>query len=605
MKCARCDHDLPQGDRFCGRCGLSNTLDGKPVDPLLGITVADRYRIERRIGVGGMGTVYLGSHRRIGQKVAVKVLHERHARDAQLTLRFENEAMTYGRVNHPNLVSLHDYGRTPDGMFFMVLEYCPGASLSQFLRKAKRLEPALAVDVVTQIAQGLAAAHTVNIVHRDLKPENVILMDSRPGRYHVKLLDFGIAKSVDDEGPRLTQAGMVFGTPEYMSPEQARGEAVDARSDIYALGAMLYELLTGRPPFHGSNKMKVMHCQASEPPVPPQDHVPGLSDEISDIVLKCLEKRPEGRFQNADELICALDGALGADRLTPLPLPSPSLAEGIFEPPTDDRATSQPWSRGSGIESSPWELNPDSGTDPYLDEPRGVTEALMHASGLYRSPSPFALGAIALVLCGSVALAAWFARGPEPVEPDLGPVATVPQEVPPEAPAPVVAALPTPEPAPVVAPKPMPKPKPVKKAAAPPPIPKATPAPPKKKRTRAVVRITDEAPIVAKKPPPPKPDVGATVDAAKKALQAGAFADARAQIEKALEADPEHRAAKKLRKRLNETQRALAIGRLAYDGADCEKTIETLEPVLVVAPGAKKISQMVASCRDALPPTTL
>ena len=607
MKCARCDHDLPQIDRFCGRCGLAQSADGKPVDPLIGITVAERYRIERRIGVGGMGTVYLGSHHKVGQKVAVKVLHERHARDEQLTLRFENEAMTYGRVHHPNLVSLHDFGRTPDGMFFMVLEYCPGVSLSAMLRAHKRLEPTLAVDVISQIAQGLAAAHNVGIVHRDLKPENVILMESRPGRYHVKLLDFGIAKSVDDEGPRLTQAGMVFGTPEYMSPEQARGEHVDARSDIYALGAMLYELLTGRPPFNGPNKMKVMHSQASEPPMSPQVRLPDadLPDEVCAIVLKCLEKKESARFQTAEALIAALDDALGADRLTPLPLPSPSFVEDPFDPsaaPLDDGGLA-----AHAQESEPYRLH---GTE----HPTGLTDALMTASGLYRRPSAAALSFVALILCGSVGLAAWFAAEPAAPAAPSGPVATVPEELHDE-PAPVIAAAPEPEPvavAPALAPaKPAPAPVKAQPRAKPAPAPKprpakalaaAVPKPAKKaERKRAVVRVVDEAPPEAEK----KADIGPAVAAAEKALREGEFAEARDAIEKILEDAPKSRKAKALRRQLNDTERALALGRLAYDGADCERTIETLERVLQVSPGAKTASTMVSRCRDGMPPTTL
>ena len=218
MKCARCDHALPTGDRFCGRCGLSFSEDGQSVDPLVGLTLAGRYRIERRVGVGGMGTVYLAAHTGLGQHVAVKVLHERYAREHQLKQRFENEARTYGRLNHPNLVSLHDFGATPDGTLYMVMEYCPGTVLSVLLKERKALPAPLAVDITVQIAQALTAAHAKGFVHRDLKPDNVMLMESRPGKYHAKLLDFGIAKNLDEEVNRLTQAGMVFGTPEYMSP---------------------------------------------------------------------------------------------------------------------------------------------------------------------------------------------------------------------------------------------------------------------------------------------------------------------------------------------------------------------------------------------------
>ena len=173
MNCPRCDREVLENDRFCSRCGLARSADGKPIDPLIGLTVADRYRIDKRIGVGGMGTVYLGTHVRLGQNVAIKVLHERYAGDEKLTARFENEALTYGEVSHPNLVGLHDFGRTDDGTFYMVLEYCPGISLSKLIREQGALDSILAADLILQIAQGLGQAHKQAIIHRDLKPENI------------------------------------------------------------------------------------------------------------------------------------------------------------------------------------------------------------------------------------------------------------------------------------------------------------------------------------------------------------------------------------------------------------------------------------------------
>ena len=326
MKCPRCDRQLLENDRFCGRCGLARSTDGKPVDPLIGLTIGNRYRIEERIGVGGMGTVYLGTHTRLGQSVAIKVLHERYAGDDKLIQRFEKEALTYGQVCHPNLVSLHDFGRTETGTFYMVLEYCPGISLAKLIREQGKLQPNLASDLILQIAQGLGQAHEKGIVHRDLKPENVILTEIRPGRYHVRLLDFGIAKHIDDDGPRLTQAGMVFGTPEYMAPEQARGKTVDARSDIYALGTMLYELLVGDPPFTGSDKLRIMHQQAHDTPPKLKDVIPGISidKELDGIVLKSLEKKPDRRFKSTNELIDALDCYLRGGKST---IPAPSVSK--------------------------------------------------------------------------------------------------------------------------------------------------------------------------------------------------------------------------------------------------------------------------------------
>ena len=315
MRCPRCDRELTVEDRFCGRCGLARSTDGKPVDPLIGITVAGRYAIIERIGVGGMGTVYRGTHVRCGQSVAIKVLHERYASDEKLIRRFEKEALSYGQVSHPNLVGLHDYGQTSDGMCFMVLDYCPGTSLAKLIREQGHLAPPLAADIVLQIAQALGAAHVQGIIHRDLKPENVILMETSPGRYHARLLDFGIAKRTGDNEPRLTQAGMVFGTPEYMAPEQARGQNVDGRSDLYALGTMLYELLVGEPPFVGTDKLQIMSQQAHQKPQPPSERISWgeIPAHLEAITLQCLEKDPDHRFQDCNALIKALDQAMNND----------------------------------------------------------------------------------------------------------------------------------------------------------------------------------------------------------------------------------------------------------------------------------------------------
>ena len=317
MLCPRCDRKLSVDDRFCSRCGLARSTDGEPVDPLIGLTIADRYRIEERIGVGGMGTVYRAKHVRFGQDVAIKVLHERHTQDPKLAHRFEQEALTYGKVSHPNLVGLHDFGQTQDGTFYMALEYCPGTPLSNLLRTQRNLSVKLACDVVLQVAQALGAAHDRGIVHRDLKPENVILTQIRPGKYHVHLLDFGIAKLEDDDGPRLTQAGMVFGTPEYMSPEQARGRSVDNRSDIYALGTLFYELLVGRPPFHGADKLRVMQQQANELPEPPSRLIDEeLPQALEAVIMECLEKEPTERIQEISHFLERVEFATPATMST-------------------------------------------------------------------------------------------------------------------------------------------------------------------------------------------------------------------------------------------------------------------------------------------------
>lgn len=549
MKCARCDHDFPDTDRFCGRCGLARTTDGTSVDPLVGLTISGRYTIERRIGVGGMGTVYLGTHCVLGHRVAVKVLHERFARDPQLKQRFENEARTYGKLSHPNLVSLHDFGNAPDGTLYMVMEYCPGTMLSVLVRERKTLVAPLAVDVITQIAQGLTAAHNGGFVHRDLKPDNVMLMESRPGKYHVKLLDFGIAKNLDEEFPNLTQAGMVFGTPEYMSPEQARGERVDERTDVYALGTILYELLTGKPPFTGTNKMNVMHRQASEPPTPPST-LAEVPLSLESVVLRCLEKRAEDRFPTAAALIEALEAALGIDAPSAPPLPAPR------EQPTKTPTIH------NGQLSARFTPPPD------------------------RTPSPkhwLGVAAVAGVFTLGLGVAMFWGGGDKPGDaPTPSPASAGPVLVPaPEAPASVatpLSAAPLSAAVASAAPKPPAKPAvAVKPAVKPAP---AAPAMTQKARNKAL-------------------------GDAKKLLKAGQFDDADRRATDLLKATPGDTEVKTFRDSVRKTREALTKGKAAYDRHDCVAALRILGPVLDTAPGAQAASRIVNTCQAALPPKEL
>ncbi len=596
------------------------------MDPLIGVVVGGAYRIERRIGVGGMGTVYLGSHTRMGQKVAIKVLHERYAGDAQLTLRFEKEAQTYCRLSHPNLVGLRDYGRTQDGTFYMVLEYCPGTSLSAVLRSRKRLEAPLAVDIVMQVAQGLTAAHAADIIHRDLKPENLILMEVRPGRYHVKLLDFGIAKSLDDDGPKLTQAGMVFGTPEYMAPEQARGEAVDARSDIYALGCMLYELLTGKPPFPGKNKMQVMHAQASDIPASPRDKAPDadIPGCVEDIVLRCLEKTPADRYSTASALIEAFEAALGSDRLTPLPLMSAQPADTVSE--ADEALDQVP---EAGLVHEPFTLEADAVAELEFfegpDEDKLAEELLIFGTApVMRRPSGPALGVVAAVFCGVILAAAWLFSSTEGDSEGVAAVGALTQS----SPEPAEEALRAAAEAEAARAEELARRKALADAAA------------QEKAARAKKREAARTAAAAKKVAAEKSKreaAKAKAEAAKKAalaqrkaeeaakkaeldrakaleralaegrkaLRLGRLELAKSEAQKILSATPDHKEAKGLQRSVNEVRQALALGRLAFDGADCVKAIQALTPVLEVSPGAPGVSHMVNSCQAGLPPAEL
>ena len=327
----------------CPQCGrrYAEPADRCSVDgsPLYGPEVLARigsrvnnYQIHSILGEGGMGVVYKGEHAILGKPVAIKILHDRFARREGATDQFLREARAASRVRHPNIVDVTDFGETADGSIYFVMEYLEGESLEDVLARKHHLELFNAVNVVRQTAHALAAAHDHGIVHLDLKPENIYLI-AREGRRRivrrvaersdsefvverednfdfVKLLDFGVAKFTHENlGPGLgTRAGMVFGTPHYMSPEQARGEKVDGRSDIYSLGVLFYEMILGEVPFEGEVALDVLNAHVSEAPIAPAERNPHIHVDpgTNRTILRCLEKKPRDRFQTMDALVEAL-----------------------------------------------------------------------------------------------------------------------------------------------------------------------------------------------------------------------------------------------------------------------------------------------------------
>ena len=281
-------------------------------DALLGTVLAGRYRIEELIGSGGMGAVYRAEHVHMRKAVAVKVLHKEMTAFPEVVARFEREAVAAGRIEHPHVVSASDFGKLEDGSFYLVLEFIEGQSLAKLVDREGALPAQRALRIIHQIVQALHSAHGVGIVHRDLKPENVMLVEKDDQADFVKVLDFGIAKiKVEEtaEQPALTQIGTVFGTPEYMSPEQARGELVDARADLYTVGVILYEMLSGVSPFKDDDLVVVLtrHLTADPPPLPAD-----LDPAIRELVLQLLRKNRDERVQSAQELLERLDAILNA-----------------------------------------------------------------------------------------------------------------------------------------------------------------------------------------------------------------------------------------------------------------------------------------------------
>ncbi|HEY7954139.1 MAG TPA: protein kinase, partial [Polyangia bacterium] len=272
---------------------------------LVGTYLDDRYLVKRLIGEGGMGLVYEAEHVEIGRRVAVKVLHSVYTRQGEVVARFRAEARAATRIGHPHIIEVFDSGTTVDGAVYFVMEFLDGHDLAEVIGREGSLACARAIAIAREICQALAAAHKAGIVHRDMKPENVFLITRDGQADFVKVLDFGIAKTLDGASERigrLTNPGMAMGTPEYMAPEQAAGGPVDLRVDIYAVGAMLYEMLCGHPPHEGGNIMEILTRKATVPPAPLGKLRPDLPPELERLVMRMLAQAPEARPQSMLEL---------------------------------------------------------------------------------------------------------------------------------------------------------------------------------------------------------------------------------------------------------------------------------------------------------------
>ena len=321
-------------------------------------TVIGQYRVSRKLGEGGMGAVYAAEHALIGRKAAIKMLLPNLSQNQEIVQRFFNEARAATAIQDPGIVQIFDFGYHTDGSAYIVMEFLEGEPLDARLKRLGRLNPFDALRIMRQAASSLAAAHSRGIIHRDLKPENIYLVADREvsGGERPKLLDFGIAKLTNDADSKVkTHTAAIMGTPMYMSPEQCRGAGqVDARSDVYALGCVLYHLIIGRTPFDGEGVGEIIASHLREPPPVPSAMLPGLPPELDQLILRCLAKHPDQRFQSANELADNIGWLLGASGQPSMP---PPMGSGQYNAP----GTPTTLSGASGVR---WQTGGQGGAYP-------------------------------------------------------------------------------------------------------------------------------------------------------------------------------------------------------------------------------------------------
>jgi serine/threonine protein kinase len=648
--------------RTCPRCGgsFSGTLDVCPTDrtPLFAPEIVARigmllkdHEIQGVIGEGGMGVVYRAQHVVLEKPVAIKVLHDRFAQQTEVVEQFILEAKAASRIRHPNIIDVTDIGTTDDGQVFMVMEYLEGENLEERLRRVHRFSVFDAVNIVGQVARGLGAAHELGIVHRDLKPANIFLV-TREGRRRVirrstdaagvrfavepegtydmvKLLDFGVAKFLDLGPSAATRAGVICGTPYYLSPEQAQEKPADRRSDIYSLGAVFYEMLTGVIPFSGKSMLEILNGHVSRAVIPPSQRAPDarIDARTEAVVCKCLAKNPDARFASADELGEALRECVNdrvflrdAARLPGIETAGPEISRSI----QSARRGESPSLESPSLDEVDVPFEDDEPTG--VEEPGGNRESLWRDqleeldvpdtdtfSGTMRIDSLRAqakkrlwFGAALVVLAGG-GIALWaglkdrrpaapvqpVAAPAPPMQPASPPTATLPPSTP--TPAIPPASPPTALPAPVVKPT---APAPVAAAGSPSPPAKlpaspagATPARPRRgveeyaHHLPAGFKLPDPTAATAAEPPPPTPAAAEPPPPTPAAAELPPKAPAPAAAPASSAGDSEAL--------LREAQQAWARHHFAV-------AIDKAQAVLALSPDEPRAYQIIAVCSCAL-----
>ena len=465
LQCPRCHRQFPDDVHVCSfdftPLQADPTLAEDPVDPLIGRVFDEKYRLEERLGGGGMGTVYRATHLLIDRQVALKVLSQRFVGDETAQQRFRREARAAGRMQHPNAVTVTDFGATGDGYFYIVMELLEGRTLRDLLAREAPLDPARAVSIMLQASAAVGAAHQAGLIHRDLKPANIFIEQRSNLPATVKVLDFGVAKfaveeQADEDFNTLTQVGAVIGTPRYMSPEQCSGGGpLTPASDVYSLGVILYEMLTGNPPFGGDTSLAIALRQVSEQPTPPREIVPSIPEELQGIVLRTLAKNHADRPTNADELrteLHTIATTLGFEHAAVITSPTmDDLRRAGTESPSGrlviDLARLRQVQAASGELSVKDVVAATRSTDNHREFPRVDIPLAKQDAGIisYRTRVAALLVAGLIVLLASLALASrWWKSDSSNVASDNANVSVGSEPTPASSPSPAPSASPTP-----------------------------------------------------------------------------------------------------------------------------------------------------------------
>jgi serine/threonine-protein kinase len=363
--CPLCEKTYGDEVAVCAVDGAMLRTTGPRRDLFVGRVIKGRYRVLSKVGEGGMGTVYLAEQISIARKVALKLLHAEYATDDEFVRRFHQEARLAASLSHRHVTTVFDFDQGDDGCLFIVMEYLEGRSLSEMIRREGALPVALAIRLGVQIAEGLEAAHRKGVIHRDVKPQNIMVVGADS---EVKLMDFGIARMRDSGATQFTRAGMMMGTPEYMAPEQIEGREVSEKTDIYAFGIVLYEMLAGSTPFRAATAAAVLAKQLQEAPAPLGRLRRDVPPEVDQVVIQALEKDPRERPSSMEEIVRALDGA---DRRPVEPtvpgtavVAPAAVVPRAASPPAPDSPAAPPWTIAAPRTVASPETAVSAGTTP-------------------------------------------------------------------------------------------------------------------------------------------------------------------------------------------------------------------------------------------------